>query len=501
MLCDDAVISQIPDIVSRLKESIEGITTQRPYSERLWRELSKGRWEARNHGLPKDVKMRPPSADDNIYVDPPSPKQDKEKKRRKAPSSSSPEKKRSRKRLARKPKNASALELSSDSLHRLRYESKEEEDSDLVARVRSGFKLPQAMETIEEAAAEVSEPRRVETLFPQAKEVEKEVVIGTSRLEDNVPKEALGVIDLSKSPSFTDSMINEAQTLKGNLGEGAQGAADSFHNFIDGLDSTALEDVTVLGDLPVPKKIPSPGAGGTSSSPKLVNQFPAPSVDPTRRQAIFMPIPKDARVLSAPVEITSYLRCLVTEEDQARMNEVSVLHHEAFLRYREEFKHHEAEIRELAEKKDVYKLLSEKLQAELEAARNDDSNILANDPNPQVQKRLNQIEQLQVEVDTMKVEVNTIEGLQSQLNSAFFGQENLAKELEAAKLEVIMAKTEANDKVAQFKADVEAIQKQARNMVKHARWKSQREALEGVHAQNFDILAEIENAKLCEAKA
>ncbi|XP_070039533.1 uncharacterized protein [Nicotiana tomentosiformis] len=236
-------------------------------------------------GLPKDAEMRPPSADDDIYVDPSAPKKDKEKKRRKASSSSSPKKKRPRKRLAHKHKNASARELSSDSLQRLKDESeKEEKDSELVARA-------------------------------------------------------------------------------------------------------------------------------------------------------------------------------------------SVLHHEVFLRYREEFKHHEGETRELDEKKDAYKLL----------------NTLANDSNPQVQKRLDQIEQLQVEVDMVKagaeewkknmdrltskkeiaraqlgsaeillraindkysVQANKIKELHSQLNSVVSGQEALAKELEAAKLEVVVTKTEADDKEA-----------------------------------------------------
>ncbi|XP_033515135.1 GRIP domain-containing protein RUD3-like [Nicotiana tomentosiformis] len=208
--------------------------------------------------------------------------------------------------------------------------------------------------------------------------------------------------------------------------------------------------------------------------------------------------------------------------------------------------------RDLVEKKNVYKLLNERLQTELEASRkehadlveqvrrifklsDDDSDTLANETNPHVQKRLDQTEQLQVEVDTMKaeaeeqkknmdclaseketvraqlasaevqlraikekysVQVNTIEGLQYQLNSAIFGQENLAKELEAAKLEVTVVRAEADDKVAQYKADAEAIQDQAKNMVKHARWQSRREGLEGVHVQNFDVLAEIENAKI-----
>ncbi|XP_070032001.1 uncharacterized protein [Nicotiana tomentosiformis] len=402
-----------------------------------------------------------------------------------------PKKKGPRKRLARKTKDASAREHSSDSLLRLRDESKEEEeeDSNLVARVRNGSELPQALEAVEEVAAEASEPGRAETVSPRAVEVDKGNLAGTSHFEDNMPKEALGVIDLSGLPSFTDSMINEAQTLKDNLGEGAQGAVDSLHHFFDGLDSTTLEDVTGLGDLPLPSVL-----GDRRGS----NQ--------NERDRGALPI----------------------QESQQALNQVSVLYHEAFLRYREESKRYKAEARELAEKRDTYKLLSEKSQAGLEAARrertdlvkqvrrvfgvnNDELDLVANNPNSQVQNKLDVIEQVRGEVDIVKAEIEewkknmdrlaseketaraqlasaeaqlratkeknlaqakTIEGLQSQLNSAISGQDNLAKELEAAKLEVVTAKTEADKKVAQFKVNVEAIQDYAKNMVKHARWES-----------------------------
>lgn len=97
--------------------------------------------------------------------------------------------------------------------------------------------------------------------------------------------------------------------------------------------------------------------------------------------------------------------------------QASVLHHEAFLHFREEFKHHEAETQELAEKKDTYRLLSDKLHAELETAQKenaglleqvirifDHSDIFANDPKLQSQKRLYQVGQFRVEVDAMKAE-------------------------------------------------------------------------------------------------
>nr|XP_009630501.1 uncharacterized protein LOC104120445 [Nicotiana tomentosiformis] len=309
MFCGGVAVARMPDEVPRLNESVKGIVLQKPYFERAWREISKGRWEARSHSLPKDVAMGPTSGYEDILPEPSALRQDKEKKRKRASNSLCSEKKKPRRRL----------------------------------------------------------------------------------VEDSAPKDALGVIDISESPSFTDSMINEAQTLKGHLSEGPQGVADSLNNFFDGLDSTASEDVIGLGDLPVPKKRPSLGANRPSSSLKLVNQFQAPSADPDRKWSIIMSIPKESRVLSAPVGVASYL-FLVTEEDQAKMDEASMLHHKTFLQYREELNHHEAETRELTGKRDANKLLSEKLHTELEVARKEHAELVE------------QNEQLQVEVDTVKAE-------------------------------------------------------------------------------------------------
>lgn len=93
-----------------------------------------------------------------------------------------------------------------------------------------------------------------------------------------------------------------------------QGVTD-IHGFLDGVEIAALDDVTRLDNLPVPRKEFSSGATGSSSSPKLVGQFPAPSVNHNRRRSITFSIPKDARDFYAPVGVTSYLQYLVTEED------------------------------------------------------------------------------------------------------------------------------------------------------------------------------------------
>nr|XP_033517576.1 uncharacterized protein LOC117281839 [Nicotiana tomentosiformis] len=134
-------------------------------------------------------------------------------------------------------------------------------------------------------------------------------------------------------------MIRDARAAETCHGEGAHGEEDLFRGYF-----ADVEDVTGLGDLDVPRK----NSNDASSSYTLTNQFPAPSVDPDRKRTLIISIPEDTQVFSAPVGVASYLQCLVTEEDQAKMDAVdvaclfneaqhalnlaSVLHQEAFLR-------------------------------------------------------------------------------------------------------------------------------------------------------------------------
>ncbi|XP_070057000.1 uncharacterized protein [Nicotiana tomentosiformis] len=102
-----------------------------------------------------------------------------------------------------------------------------------------------------------------------------------------------------------------------------------------------------------------------------------------------------------------------------------------------------------------------------------------------------------------RADVKTKKGeeLQSRLGSAVSDRESLAKELKMAKSEVIVVKTEADEMVAQYKADAEAAEELVKNIVEHMKWQSQREALEKVHARGFDLSAKIENAKVLKAEA
>ncbi|XP_070040379.1 uncharacterized protein [Nicotiana tomentosiformis] len=134
-------------------------------------------------GLPKDVEMSPPSGDEDILPEPSVPRQDKEKKRKRVPSSPNSEKKKPKRRLVCKSKeSASARDVPSDSLNRLRDESEEEEEAfELMTHVRSGIESPQTREGDGEEIVEASEFGRVEPVLPRAKEVDRETVADASQ--------------------------------------------------------------------------------------------------------------------------------------------------------------------------------------------------------------------------------------------------------------------------------------------------------------------------------
>ncbi|XP_070031721.1 intracellular protein transport protein USO1-like [Nicotiana tomentosiformis] len=170
----------------------------------------------------------------------------------------------------------------------------------------------------------------------------------------------------------------------------------------------------------------------------------------------------------------------------------------------------------------------------------DEFDLVTDGQNPQVQQKLDRIDQLRAEIDIVKVETDewrcrinrlaseimvarallasteihlrvakeraevqtkNVEELQSRLGSDVSDQKSLAKELKTAKLEVVVIKVEADEMVVQYKVDAEATQDLVKNIVEHMKWQSRMEALEKVHVRGFDLSADIENAKVLEAEA
>nr|XP_016491900.1 PREDICTED: myosin-7B-like [Nicotiana tabacum] len=163
--------------------------------------------------------------------------------------------------------------------------------------------------------------------------------------------------------------------------------------------------------------------------------------------------------------------------------EASVLHHKTFLQYRYELNQLEAKVKELAEKRGMYKLLSEQregevkcLRAELDATQKKHADLLE-----QLRAEMDEVkavaEEWKVKMDRLASEKETawkqlasveaklrsmkekaetrsqkIKDLQSQLGSAIAARDTLSKELKLAKSAAKITRTDAEEMVAWYKA-------------------------------------------------
>ncbi|XP_070019328.1 uncharacterized protein [Nicotiana sylvestris] len=178
---------------------------------------------------------------------------------------------------------------------------------------------------------------------------------------------------------------------------------------------------------------------------------------------------------------------------QSQNPKASVLHHETFLRYREEVIHHEAKIREIQAQVDAIQAEAEEFKKNMDIFGSKKKVVQAQLESAKIQ--------LRAAKEKASEQVKKIQALQSKLDMEISNKASLVDELEVTRSEAVVAITKADAKVAHYKVDIEAIQVHAKSMVDHARWKVLREDLEDVRAQGFDILAEIENAKIEETRA
>ncbi|XP_070055124.1 uncharacterized protein [Nicotiana tomentosiformis] len=187
----DAAVSWMPGAVHHLENWAKSLVSTSTYAERACCNFSKGRCEARTHGLRKDVAMRPPSGDEEALL--PISKPAMVIKRKRALDS---EGQKHKKRTARKPKG-NVIPLTMESVQRLRDDKEEEEegegDSGMVARAQASTYTQKTSDPVEvdfapsrfdkvegETPAQVLEPRGTEDTLPQGEEtIEEEVDIDT----------------------------------------------------------------------------------------------------------------------------------------------------------------------------------------------------------------------------------------------------------------------------------------------------------------------------------
>ncbi|XP_070049283.1 cilia- and flagella-associated protein 58-like [Nicotiana tomentosiformis] len=459
-------------VIPNLKSWVRYLALTSKYAKRLWRDLSKGRWEAKNHGLGKDAVMRPPSGEEETLALVPKPVKDN--KRKKASTSEALE---LNTRTARKPKK-NTIPLTEELVRRLRdvYEEEKDDDSRLMSRVKMSVEAPKTTESMKAAKilfcdegvsgrefVEVPESSRIE-----ATSHHNEPMVGTAmgavlegpRDGENTPSDSLGAIEIRGFlllPSFSEEMIREARVLRTPSVEGGHGREDPFHDYF-----TGVEDVTGLSDLEVSRKESGEASG-------LFNGV------------------------------------------QRALNMASALYREACSRSLAELSRYEANLRRLTEERNALRLRCEKieeeikdLQAELTKAHQDQTDLTeqvmkilklhgldpgskANISNSQLQQKLEMIGQLREEVDIIKVEtlgwnegmdhldaekevvraqLSLAEGQLQGMKERSTVQARKIEELEArltsklakAKSEAEKAKAEVDAFVAIYRADAEAAQ-------------------------------------------
>ncbi|XP_070034912.1 uncharacterized protein [Nicotiana tomentosiformis] len=448
ILFRDVAVSWIPGAIPNLKSWVRDLASTSKYAEHSWRDLSKGRWEAKTHAFGKDAVMRPLSGEEETSI--PAPKLAKDKKRKKTSPSEDPEPKTKKAWKLRK----NIILLTEESIRHLWEEDEEEEedDSGLVAQAGMSTEAPKASESVKA----VETPSRDEGVsgkdlgeVPESSRIEDasrhtDPTMGTAveapRDEENAPSDPLGAIEIRDSPLlplFSEEMIQEARALKTLSIEGVHRREDPLCDYF-----TGVEDATNLSDLEALRK-----DSGEASS--------------------------------------------LFSEAQQTLNKASALHREAFSRSRAEMSRYEANIQRLTNERNALNLLGKQkeeqikdLRAELATAHKDqtdlieqvmkiikahglDSGMVANILISQLQQKIERIEQFRKEVDTIKVEI--------------LGWKEAAQ--------------------VQAREASETTQTQAYWIAELAKCQSRRETLEKIHARGFDLTNEILKAREHEAKA
>ncbi|XP_070031668.1 uncharacterized protein [Nicotiana tomentosiformis] len=223
---------------------------------------------------------------------------------------------------------------------------------------------------------------------------------------------------------------------------------------------------------------------------------------------------------------------LTFDEAQRLLNQATTLHREVSSKYWPELARCETDLKNLTEERDALKLLYVQkeeeimsIRAELTRAHQDQTKLIE-----RVQQKTELVERLREKAEMKEAETlgwkqnmdrlaSEKDAVRAQLSSVecqlqSMKEENLARAEKVEKLETRLAAelaratSEAEALVASYRADAKATNTRAKEIpdaevrlsriAEHARRQSRRETLEEVHAHDFDLMADIESAKVLE---
>ncbi|XP_070047665.1 uncharacterized protein [Nicotiana tomentosiformis] len=249
----------MPGAVPDLKNWVQALVSTSTYAERSWRDLSKGRWEAKNHGLGKDAVLRPLSNEEEISASVPKPAKENKRKRASVPEDPKP-----KKRMACKP-NKNVIPLTVESVLRLRDEDDEEEEendeSALAVRMKrtTDASSPVGSMMLHEATPRTEDiPEKDSGRVPELSDIEDashrsrpagsmtEEALEPLRTEENAPGDSFGAAAVEDSPTFpafSTGVIREAQALGALDLNRPHNEEDPFRDLF-----ISIEDVAGAGD-------------------------------------------------------------------------------------------------------------------------------------------------------------------------------------------------------------------------------------------------------------
>ncbi|XP_075079616.1 uncharacterized protein LOC142164810 [Nicotiana tabacum] len=230
------------------------------YSERCWRDLAKGQWEAKNHGLGDAVELRPAPANE---VEVPKPSKDRKRRMESSENPSKP-----KKSVAQRPK-ADTMTLSPETAQRLR-EQEEEEDDDCLLVTHEKRKNVDAPTPIEPVAVDVAQSRAEKisegssNKVPEPSSRKKAPRLGDHlegegerpdpeplQIRENSLIGSLGVINVDDSPpgpEFSEGQIRDAHNMRSSEVEASHEGHDIFRECLAGLDDGLDPDASFVFD-------------------------------------------------------------------------------------------------------------------------------------------------------------------------------------------------------------------------------------------------------------
>ncbi|XP_019257814.1 PREDICTED: calpastatin-like [Nicotiana attenuata] len=450
-------VAWMPHAIPDLEDWVQKLAATSSYDERKWRNLSRGKWDAKHHGIRDVFEMRPPPPGEK--TESLTPKSGKDNKRKRDLKPKDPQDKGG---PTRKPRRK-LIHVDLDStIQHLEDEENEGEELALVPRTRKPVEaakssepetLPHDERTPKKDSGKAYESAKIEIIPPPSTSTPEGASAERSEANQRAPSEEFGDVTMGHSPSlpsYSEEVIKDARAL-GTPDSRKVLEEDLFRDCFTGNDDAVdLNDASTLFE-------------------EAINKFRSELSQCEAKLRKASGEEKALRLLCSQKE--EELKDLRTELAKARKNEA-----ELDQQLRGEVNRVKADCHQWKENMDRLAAAKEAILAQLASA--------------ETQLRGVKVKNL--------AQAKKIEELEASLAKA-------GAEVVEAKAEVEKTKATADKTIAVYLRDVEAELREASDREKRsndlANCQDQRETLKEIHARGFDLTEEIVQAKVLETDA